>query len=164
MSSESLRAPGPELTQELATKLLAGAKSGLFKDAVAEGAGIPPAQLDEYLRMGLAPGAVEPYRTFARMYRAHEKVPQLEAVNCVRRAAEEDPKIALAFLAVRYPDEWGPKATKNRQAGDLQPSDADIAAETEMVRQLVAARPPVLEEILRAAGWTPPVEGAKPSE
>jgi hypothetical protein len=159
----ALQAPGPELTPELAAQLLAGARSGLFKDAVAEGAGIPPSQLDEYLRMGLAPGAVEPYRTFARAYRSAEKVPQLSAVNCLLRASESDPKVALAFLAARYPDEWGPKATKNRQAGDLQPSEADVAAETEMVRQLVASRPPVLEEILRAAGWTPPVEGAKPS-
>lgn len=162
--SSALTAPGPELTPELAAKLLEGAQSGMLKDSVAEACGIPPAQLDEYLRMGLSPGAVEPYRTFARQYRAREKVPQLEAVSCVRKHAQTDPKVALAWLATRYPDEYGPKATRNRQAGDLQPSDADVAAETEMVRQLVAARPPVLEAILNELGWTPPVERASQKE
>jgi hypothetical protein len=155
-------APSPLLTVELEAKLLAGAQSGMLKDSVAEACGIAPATLDEFLRMGLSPGAIEPYRTFALKYRAAEKVPQLEAVNCVRQAAVSDPKVALQWLAARYPDEWGPKATKNRQAGDLQPNAADVAAETEMVKQLVESRPPALEEILLAAGWTPPKPSAKP--
>lgn len=157
-----LAAPGPELTPELAEHLLAGAATGMFKDSVAEACGIPPSQLDEYLRMGLSPGSVEPYRTFARRYRAAEKLAYRDALNCVVKAATSDPKLALSFLAARYPDEWGPKATKNRQAGDLQPNAADVAAETEMVKQLVESRPPALEEILLAAGWTPPKPSAKP--
>lgn len=162
--STSLAAPAPELTPELAAKLLEGASSGLYLDAVAEGVGIAPDLLETWLRMGLSPGALEPYRTFARAYRAQEVVPQLEAVKCIRQAALHDPKIALQWLAARYPTQWGPKATKNRQSGDLQPTTADVAAEREMVRQLVASRPPELEAILRELGWQAPVEGAKPSE
>lgn len=159
----AITAPAPELTPELARKLLDAAKSGMFLDSAAEAAGIAPDLLETWLRMGLSPGAVEPYRTFARAYRAQEKVPQLEAIECVRAAARVDPKVALAFLAARYPDEWGPKATRARQAGGFQPTAADVAAEREMVRQLVAAQPVELVEILKEAGWVaPPAPGAKP--
>lgn len=158
----ALVAPGPELTEELARQLLAAAATGVFKETAAEMVGIAPALLDEWLRMGLSPGATEPYRTFARAYRAQEQGVQLPAIGCLVKAAAVDPKVALAFLGARFPDQWGPKATRNKQSSDLQPSDADVAAETEMVRQLVASRPPVLDEILRELGWTPPVPSAKP--
>jgi len=58
----------PALVPELADRLVAGAGTGLFKEAVAQGCGLTAELLDEWLRMGLSPGAVEPYRTFARAY------------------------------------------------------------------------------------------------
>ena len=159
----ALTAPAPELTPELATRLLEAARSGLFKDTAAEAVGLAPAVLDEWLRMGLSPGAVEPYRTFARAYRAQEQGLQLEALGAWRKAAEHDWKAAQAFLATRYPDQWGPKATRNKQASDLQPSAADAAAEEALVEQLIAAKPDVLVRLLERAGWVAPVEpSAKP--
>lgn len=157
----ALAAPAPELTPELADKLLQAAKSGLFLSTAAEAVGIAPDLLETWLRMGLSPGALEPYRTFARAYRAQEQGVQLEAVTAWRSATTHDWKAAAAWLAARYPDQWGPKATRARQSGDLQPTAADAAAERELVRQLVASRPPELESILRELGWQAPVEGAK---
>lgn len=163
--SQALTAPACELTPELADRLLSAAKSGLFKETCAEAVGIAPDLLDTWLRMGLSPGAVEPYRTFARAYRAQEQGVQLEAVTSWRQATLHDWKAAAAWLATRYPDQWGQKATKTKQSSDLQPSEADAAAEREMVKQLVASRPPELEAILREAGWVAPVENpAKPKE
>jgi hypothetical protein len=163
VTTAALAAPAPELTPELAGRLLDAARSGLFKETAAEAVGIAPAMLDEWLRMGLSPGAVEPYRTFARAYRAQEQGLQLEAINAWRGASQHDWKAAQAWLAARYPDQWGPKATRNKQSSDLQPSEADVAAERAMVEQLVESRPPILEEILRKAGWVAPVENpAKP--
>jgi hypothetical protein len=101
--------------------------------------------------MGLSRGAVEPYRSFARQYRAQEKVPQLDAIAAIRTAAAVDANIALKFLAVRYPSEYGPKA-KPKQAGDLQPSEQDEAAEEAMVDQLIETMPPVLRRLLEKRG------------
>ena len=156
--SQALAAPAPELTPELADKLLQAAKSGLFLATAAEAVGIAPDLLETWLRMGLSPGALEPYRTFARAYRAQEQGVQLEAVASWRQATLHDWKAAAAWLAARYPEQWGPKATRARQSGDFQPTTADAAAEREMVRQLVASRPPELDAILRELGWVAPVE------
>jgi hypothetical protein len=148
----TLTAPGPDLTPELAEQLLRAAKSGVFKETAAEAVGIAPDLLDQWLRMGLSPGAVEPYRTFARAYRAQEQGVQLEAIDAWRAASQHDWKAAQAWLAARYPDQWGPKATRNKQSSDLQPTEADVAAEEAMVEGLLDNPPPALVRLLAKRG------------
>jgi hypothetical protein len=152
---------GVELTPELADRLLQGARTGLFKETVAIGCGIAPERLDEWIRMGLSPGATEPYRTFARYYAAAEQGSQMPHVSAWQQAAAVDWRAAQAFLAARYPGQWGPKATV-RQASELQPSVADAQAEEDMVRALLRQRPPVLMRLLEEEGFTPPAETAPP--
>lgn len=136
----------------LIEQLLAGARSGLFKDAVAAASGVSIEDLDMWLTMGLSPGAIEPYRSFARLYAAAEAGAQYPYVTAWQQAATVEWKAAQAWLAARYPDQWGLKATKTRQAIDLQPSESDSRAEEEMVRQLIKARPPVLMRLLEEEG------------
>jgi hypothetical protein len=153
--------PGPTLTPELIARLLEGAESGLFKESVAAACGVTAEDLDTWIAMGLAPGATEPYRTFAKMYVAREEGAQLPYINAWRQAAAVTWQAAQAWLVARNPDQWGPKATKNRRAIDLQPSIADTQAEEEMVRQLVRTRPPALLKILAEEGLLKDEEGAK---
>lgn len=156
MSDSALSHAIPVLTPELSAKLIQGAGTGLFKEAVAQGVGITAELLDDWLRMGLSPGAVEPYRSFAKRYVAAERGCQLEAVSVWLEAARTDWKAAQAFLAARDAETWGPKATRNRQAADLTPSTADAAAEEQLVEQLIEASPDVLVRLLEKHGWRKP--------
>lgn len=158
--SDALAPAGYELTPELAERLIAAAQSGLFKEACARCVGISEETLDIWLQMGLSPGAVEPYRHFAHVFVAQEEGQQLPHINAIKSAAAVDWRAAVTWLQLRHPDVWGPKATRNQAAASLRPSVEDAAAEEAMVRQLVESRPAVLERILVAAGWTPPVASA----
>jgi len=146
--ADPIAIPGPELTPGLAAQLLAGAESGMFKESVAIACGIAPELLDQWLRMGMSPGAVEPYRSFARLYAAREEGAQLPYIAAWRQAAAVEWQAARAWLAARNPDQWGPRATKTRRAIDLQPTEADAVAEEAMVRQLLQSRPPALMRLL----------------
>lgn len=149
-------APGWELTPDLAKMLLEGARSGLFRSAVAQARGLPIEVLDTWLRMGLSPGAVEPFRSFSRFYVAAEAGAQLPYVSAWQAAAQVDWRAAQAWLAARWPEQWGPKPTQARAAAELQPTDADAAAEEEMVAALLRSRPPVLMRLLEKEGLLSP--------
>ncbi len=155
-SETSLAPAGYELTPALAEQLISAAKSGLFKEACARCVGISDDTLDLWLRMGLSPGATNPYRDFARVFVAQEEGQALPHINAIKSAAAVDWRAAVTWLQLRHPDVWGPRATRNASAASLRPSDGDAAAEAEMVRQLVESRPAILERILTEAGWTPP--------
>jgi hypothetical protein len=160
LSSDLAEPAGPRLTPELARNLLGGAQTGLFRGAVAESVGLNPDILDTWLTMGLSSGAVEPYRSFALAYRAAEQKAQLPYLQAVQAAATVDWKAALAYLAARYPEQWGPKATKNTQAGALLPSSGDEQAEEAMVDQLLETMPPALQRALARRGIkVPPSAG-----
>ena len=153
-SSELARGPaGPRLTSDLASNLIAGAQTGLFRGAVAESVGLDPDVLDTWLAMGLSSGAVEPYRTFALAYRAAEANAQRPYIAAIQAAATVDYRAAVAWLQLRYPEQWGQRATKNTQAGALKPSSGDEQAEEIMVEQLFDALPPVLQRILDKRGY-----------
>jgi hypothetical protein len=155
-SESALAPPGHELTPFLASRLIEAAKSGLFKEACARCVGISEDTLDQWLRMGLSPGATEPYHTFARTFVAQEEAQQLPHINAIKSAAAVDWRAAVAWLQLRHPEAWGAKATRNASAASLRPSAEDAEAEATMVRQLVESRPAVLDRILIEAGWTPP--------
>lgn len=152
--------PSTRLTQELADQLLAGAQTGLFRGAVAESIGLNPDVLDTWLEMGLSSGAVEPYKNFALRYRAAEQASQLPYIRSIQAAATVDYKAAVAWLQMRFPDQWGLKATKNSSAGILQPTAGDEQAEEQLVEQLFDANPPVLQRILARRGIKPPPTGS----
>lgn len=154
--ADALAPAGYELTPALAEQLIAAAKSGLFKEACARCVGISEDTLDLWLRMGLSPGATNPYRDFARIFVAQEEGQQIPHINAIKAAASVDWRAAVTWLQMRHPEAWGPKATRNHSAASLRPSDDDAAGEEAMVRQLVSSRPAVLERILVEAGWTPP--------
>ncbi len=154
--ADALAPAGYELTPALAEQLIAAARSGLFKEACARCVGISEDTLDLWLKMGLSPGATNPYRDFARVFVAQEEGQQIPHINAIKSAAAVDWRAAVTWLQLRHPDVWGAKATRNASAASLRPSDADADAEAEMVRQLVETRPAVLERILVATGWTPP--------
>lgn len=157
-------AAGPRLTKQLAEDLVAGASTGLFRGAVAESLGLNPEWLDTWLEMGLSGGAVEPYRMFALKYRAAEQASQLPYIHTIRAAATVDYKAAIAWLQMRYPEQWGLKATKNTQAGALRPSEADEAAEEQLVDQLFETMPPVLQRVLARRGVVVKPPDRDPSE
>lgn len=159
LSSDLAEPAGPRLTPELARNLLGGAQTGLFRGAVAESVGLNPDVLDTWLTMGLSSGAVEPYRSFALAYRAAEQKAQLPYIAAVQAAATVDWKAALAYLAARYPEQWGAKATKNTQAGALLPSSGDEQAEEAMVDQLLETMPPALQRALARRGIKVPGAG-----
>lgn len=119
---------------------------------MAAASGVSIEDLDMWLTMGLSPSAIEPYRSFARLYAAAEAGAQVPYVAAWQQAATVEWKAAQAWLAARYPEQWGPRATKTRQAIDLQPSESDARAEEEMVRQLIRGRPPVLMRLLEEEG------------
>jgi len=144
--------PGPRLTDDLAKRLLKGAQTGLFRGAVAESVGLNPDVLDTWLSMGLSSGATEPFRSFALAYRAAEQQAQLPYIASIQAAATSDWKAAIAWLAARYPEQWGPKATKNTQAGVLLPSASDEQADEAMVDQLLETMPPALQRALARRG------------
>lgn len=146
---------GPRLTEELAEKLLTGAQTGLFRGAVAESVGLDPETLDLWLEMGLSAEAVQPYRGFALRYRAAEAAAQLPYVQSIQAAATIDYKAAIAWLQLRYPEQWGPRATKNTQAGVLKPSQSDEAADEALVESLFDAMPPALQRVLARKGFAP---------
>lgn len=146
----------PRLTAALADRLITGAKTGLFRGAVAESVGLDPDVLDTWLEMGLSSGAVDPYRTFALAYRAAEAQAQLPYVQSLQAAATVDWKAALAWLAVRWPEQWGQRATKNTQSGSLKPTAGDEQAEEALVEQLFDAMPPALRRVLAKKGFSPP--------
>lgn len=153
-SSNLVRGPaGPRLTAELAKNLVSGAQTGLFRGAVAESVGLDPDVLDTWLEMGLSSGAVEPYRTFALAYRAAEANAQRPYIAAIQAAATIDYRAAVAWLQLRYPEQWGARATKNTQAGSLKPASGDEAAEEDMVEQLFDTLPPVLQRILDRRGY-----------
>lgn len=164
--TDSFAPDGHRLTPALADQLIAAAKSGLFKEACARCVGVDEEDLDTWLRMGLSPGAVEPYRTFARVFVAQEEGQQLPHIQAIKQAAAVDWRAAIAWLQLRHPDVWGPKATRNRPAASLRSSEADVAAEEELVRQLIASRPAVLVRLIEEAGGTLPARAgdAKSSE
>jgi hypothetical protein len=155
-------APGPRLTEELAEKLLKGAQTGLFRHAVAESIGLNPEVLDTWLAMGLSSEAVQPFRGFALRYRAAEQAAQLPYIEAIQAAATMDYRAAVAWLQLRYPEQWGQKATKNTQAGVLTPTSADEAAEEALVEQLFDSMPPALQRVLAKKGFAPGSGGAKP--
>lgn len=163
-ASDALAPAGYELTPALAEQLIQAAKSGLFKEDCATCVGILPETLDTWLRMGLGPGAVNPYRDFARVFCAQEAGAQLPYVNAWRSAAMVDWRAAASWLAARNPDAWGAKATKNAQASSLRTTADDAAAEEAMVRQLIAARPPVLVRLLAEVGVHWPEPDVKPQD
>lgn len=159
--ADALAPAGHELTPQLAEQLIAAVKSGLFKEACARCVGISEDTLDQWLTMGLSPGAVNPYRDFARIFVAQEEGQQLPYINAIKSAATVDWRAAVTWLQLRKPDVWGPKATRNRSAASMRPSEDDAAAEEEMVRQLLVARPAVLDRLLMEAGWIPPTRGSE---
>ncbi len=145
-------APAQALTPELIERLLAGARTGMFRSAVAESVGLRPDLLDLWLQMGFSSEATEPYRTFAVLYRASEQGAQLPYLQAWQGAATVSWQAAQAWLAARYPDQWGPKATKNTQAGSQAPTASDEAAEEQMVDALLADPPPALVRLLAKRG------------
>jgi len=155
-ADSALAPPGHELTPDLAAQLIAAAKSGLFKEACARCVGVSEDTLDMWLRMGLSPGATNPYRDFARVFVAQEEAQQIPHINAIKSAAAVDWRASIAWLQLRHPDAWGPRATRNNSAASLRPTEDDSVAEAAMVRQLVQSNPAVLERILVEAGWTPP--------
>src|SRR6185436_12775318 len=114
--------------------------------------GLNPDVLDTWLSMGLSSGATEPFRSFALAYRAAEQQAQLPYIASIQAAATSDWKAAIAWLAARYPEQWGPKATKNTQAGVLLPSASDEQADEAMVDQLLETMPPALQRALARRG------------
>lgn len=155
---------GAVLTSELAEALILGAQTGLFRAAVAESQAIDPDVLDTWLAMGFSSGAVEPYRSFALRYRAAEQLAQLPYIQSIQRAAAQDYRAAIDWLQLRYPDQWGPKATKNQSAGALAPAEGDEAAEEALVRQLFETMPPVLQRLLDAFGFSRSDQSATAAE
>jgi hypothetical protein len=156
------RQNAPILTPELAETLIQGAATGMFLHGVAEACGVDPEVLEQWLQMGLSSNAVEPYRTFALRYRSQERVPQMTALASVQSALG-DPNLALKFLALRYPEEFGPKASRTKQAGDLKPQGDDELTEEIMVEQLLLTRPPVVERIFKKLGIQWPDEPTQSS-
>lgn len=157
-------ARGPVLTPQLVEDLILGAQTGLFRTAVAESRSIDPDHLDTWLTMGFSAEAVEPYRSFALRYRAAEQLAQLPYIESIQRAAALDYRAAIDWLQLRYPDQWGPKATKNQSAGALVPAEGDEVAEAALVEQLFEAMPPALQRILDKFGFTrdPSATAAEP--
>lgn len=125
----------PRLPPELREQLLKGAEAGLPKETVALCSGISSEELDAILQLGLSESAPEPYKTFAITYRARERVEEVNVALSVVSAAKCDWRAGLAWLAARFPRQWG-KDANPQNAADLT---TDTSGEAALAEDLLAS-------------------------
>jgi hypothetical protein len=143
-----------KLDAALRADLLSLVEGGLFKEDCAAVKGITPDQLDKWLETGLSPGAPPELANFAREFRAREANLKVEPMLRLKDAAAADANAAARFLAMRFPEQYGPKPKAATHAGSLQPTDDDLASEEEMVRLLLRSKNARLVQILEEEGFS----------
>lgn len=124
---------GPRLPPELREQLLKGAAAGLPKETVAVCSGISSEELDSILQLGLSENAPEPYASFARSYRAQERVQEVNVALSVVSAAKRDWRAGLAWLSARFPRQWGKDAV-TQTAADMS---TDTSGEEALAEDLL---------------------------
>jgi hypothetical protein len=125
----------PRLPQELQDQLLKGARAGLPKETVAVCSGISCDELDAILQLGLSSDAPKLYSDFARLYRAQERVEEVNVSLSVVSAAKRDWRAGLAWLAARFPRQWGKDAV-TQTAADMS---TDNAGEEALAEDLLSS-------------------------
>jgi hypothetical protein len=93
-----------KLIPEVRDKFLASIRAGNFRETAAKIAGISPATLYRWLGDDR-----EPFRTFLEDVERAEAEFEQSVVASVTSHIPDDPKLALALLAKRFPHPWGPK-------------------------------------------------------
>jgi hypothetical protein len=113
------------LTPELADKLIAGVKRGLFESQTALNAGISPSTLRSWVMRGIQEGAEDPYLSFAERW-VKEGI-KIETM-CVERI--------LTASVDRKRKTWAKKTIRRVFSGDGEggpPSEEEHDTETETV-------------------------------
>jgi hypothetical protein len=150
------------LTKPLMDKILATAAScRLFDSQIAIRSKVDPGTLKLWLKKGLVPDAVEPYRTFAKEYSRiqieHEGAAAEEVYQAgMQRDPDEPPrgdwKASAWFLERRWPKRWNParQPLNGPSEGiDIEQLIRDMTQREESLKELFANPPPELEEAMR---------------
>lgn len=111
---------------EIAAKILEKVRKGNYLPEVGAALGVHHSTIRKWInRGGRTGGADRPYREFRDGY----KKARAEAINaleeCVQKAGEKDPKIALEILERLRPERWGTHKNRLRR---LEQELADIRA------------------------------------
>jgi transposase-like protein len=132
-----------ELTNARARTILALTCTGATVEMIAAAGGVTPSTLRNWLtRRDHAA-----YRVFQEAFAAAETYAAYVALKAIMEGLAADPKLALEFLARRYPDQWGKvegqEETSGKREGDtlvVHGIKADLGSMLERVFQRVTSQ------------------------
>jgi len=93
------------LTTTVQDRFIAAIKAGNFRETAARLAGISPATMYRWLSADQ-----EPYLSFRSAVEAAEAELEASVLKTVTDRIPDDPRLALSFLAKRFPRRWGSSA------------------------------------------------------
>jgi hypothetical protein len=111
----------PELTNARARMILALTCTGATVDMIAAAGGVTPSTLRNWLTRK----DHEAYRIFQEAFAAAETYAAYVALKSIMQGLAVDPKLALEFLARRYPDQWGRVESQDR-TGEKREGDTVV--------------------------------------
>jgi len=99
---------GNKITEERIENIVKAVKLGNYLQIAARYSGITAGTLDRWLDLGRSRKR-GPYRALYLKVRAAEAFAEVRALELISHGMISDPKIALEYLARRYPERWGKK-------------------------------------------------------
>jgi hypothetical protein len=130
-----------KLTPKLSKKIELALKSGASDVKACQFARLARNTFYEWMRKGRADeelGIDSPEREFYLMVEESKAIPAIRAGAVVVKALPEDPRLALAFLEKRYPEDYGRKAIDIRNTHELNVA-IEMSPEEEQKQALKAA-------------------------
>lgn len=122
-----------KFTQEVAEKLLQGARDGLHKQVCAWGAGIHPATLENWLAVEEVDTGASELSQFARDFREAEAEAEAQLVRRLRDlgtgedlAEKGNHAPAVEFLKRRWPKRWGDRAALEHSGPEGGPMQHEV--------------------------------------
>jgi len=99
--------PQSKFTPDAIARIVAALRIGHTISDACTFAGVAPTTYEGWLKKGRAGQA--PYAQLVELVERLNVATYSPAVECFKRGAETDPRIAKDFLAVRAPKQWGPQ-------------------------------------------------------
>ncbi len=105
-----------KLTPEVAERIVAAIRAGNFPEPAARSAGVSPATLYRWKRLG-GQEASGPHRDLVEAIRRAEGEAEVHAIAVIRKQMPGDWRAALAYLERRHAERWGRRAAEERAGG-----------------------------------------------
>ena len=119
-----------KLTPAVQERIIAAIKAGHHRESAARLGGISPSMLYRWLSAD-----TEPFLTFQAAVEMAEAELEDEVLGVVTERIPEDPRLALAYLAKRFPGRWGSDARARST-----PAEPVTPAQPQQVNVLVVDR------------------------